>query len=210
LAIYFLSSAEDPKLAEAMLVYSASLGFVPAMRILSDSLLTTDGRREEGLAILETAGEFYRDPLSLYKLGILYLYTHDQKERALAYLKQAALLGHRDAHVRAGIVLSPLSSFVDFQPKNAAEAMKHFQAAVAAGDRSAAVLHEMAKLLKQGLGCKKDERAAQLCQSRAKALSPAIPALDEKQPEERPWLLAGLSVVALSIFGIALVRHLRR
>jgi hypothetical protein len=68
----------------------------------------------------------------------------------------------------------------------------------------------MTLLLNEGIGCKKDQRSAQLYQDRAKKVSPEIPDLDAAKREGSGWMVVGLSFVALSIFGIALVRHLRR
>ena len=199
---------EDKAVATQMLEYSASLGYVDAIRHLADRLLVTEGKRKQGLELLQKAASVYHDPLSFYKLGLIFAYSENSQDAGFVYLQQAAQLGCTQAYAVLGKMLSPLAEWKGFQRKNAAEAIQCF----ARAQQNAQALHEWAKLVMNGVGCKKDAELANKLQSQAKGLDPDIPDLPAEAESQgsNKWLIASVAVGAASVLGLAFFRQIRK
>lgn len=195
----------DKSVAQEMLAYSAMAGYTPAMRHLADQNLVTEGKRVEGLGLLELAASTYHDPLSIYKLGLIFAYSDDNQEIGFARLRQAAHLGYTQAYLVLGKMLSPLSEWQKFPHKDAKEAIKCFGHL----PENAQALHEWAKLALNGVGCKKDVELANRLQAQAKEIDPEIPDL-ETMPGSRRWVVTGLAVSAVSVLGLACFLKMRK
>ena len=195
----------DKSIAEEMLTYSAKSGYTPAMRHLADQKLVTEGERIEGLKLLERAASTYHDPLSIYKLGLIFAYSDDDQEIGFVRLQQAANLGYTQAYLVLGKMLSPLSEWKKFPRKDAKEAIKCFGYL----PDNAQALHEWAKLALNGLGCEKDVELANRLQAQAKEINPEIPDLETSLGSRR-WVVAGLAVSAVSVLGLACFLKMRK
>jgi hypothetical protein len=144
----------------------------------------------------------------------LILIHTNEKARGLAYLQQASHLGYIKADLALGQLFSPLSTFAGFARKNPELAMKHLDIATKDPELAARAFHEIANLVYNGLGGEKNPRVAETLQRRARDLDPTIPDL-VKEPEMsnddgNQWMIGGLCIAAVSLFGVAIWRHLRR
>ncbi|KAH0788990.1 nudC domain-containing protein 1 isoform X1 [Histomonas meleagridis] len=204
----------DKDTALVYLNYSSALGYVPALRTLS-GIMFEEGHPDDGISLLKVAGEKYRDPLSLYDIGLIYV--HDSKTRAqgYGYLTRSSELGYRPAHTVLGQLYSPLSKF-EFQNKSPFEALRHFDMAISGKNDDPIALHEMAKLIYNGVGTDKSEKYAKWLQSIAEKIDPSIEPLEEKEnvPENEEKnskaLIIGITVAALTLFGVAVFKFSNR
>lgn len=203
---------EDHIAAINMLSISARMGFLEALRALADYNLQIEGHREDAIALLQIGVVRYRDPLSMFKLGLIYAHAGpNYTPVAYDYLKTAAALGLTVANSMLGRLLSPLSDF-PFTKKNPEAAIVRLKAA----GENAQALHELAKLTINGVGCEKDKKLALEFQARAKAINADVADLEIPEDEHESkvaapsWLMPSCVVGILTLFGAALFRNMRR
>lgn len=182
------------------LAYSADAGYVPSIRALADHYLDMQEQRRNGFDLLRIAANYYHDPLSQFKLGILLCYSDDLKENGIQLLKDSASRGYNEAYLVLGRMYSPLCD-TPYEKKDPAQAFKYFEQRNNIKPDSR-VLHEMAKLYLTGLGVEKDEQKANELQTQAEALDSDVEKLDAKAINTSTEHSSGQAIVIGLLTGV--------
>jgi tetratricopeptide (TPR) repeat protein len=214
---HFIENAQqsnDQKLSHAanmFLQISSAQGFVPAVNILTD-LLISQGQKEQAEAMLKDCFESYQTPEIAFKLGLSFFDDIENEERVKEAEKlfKAAYESNPQLVIAKGIhalILSPYSK-VKFNNKDEKKAKELFEDVLKVNDEDVISLTGLSVILYQGK--EKDIQRALELNQKAKSISPEVPELvpvppieEEDEPEVKSsrklWIGLGIGAAVIAI-----------
>lgn len=188
---------EAHQMCQKMINIAIDAHFLPAILIGIKINQEQGGDQEALMQFLHIAAFEYEHPMSCFILGQMLVSNKQFAMDGFNLLLKAAQLGVGLAVSVLGTLLSPLSD-VDFQVKNAKQALEWFEQVIAVTDEPIA-LYEAAKLYDAGLGCIRNHEKALDYAKRAKKLNPNLPDLPTPNTSKHYLKTVGIC----SIVGIA-------
>jgi hypothetical protein len=202
---FLLSRAKaDPGEAQAFVEIAATSGYVPAIRYLIESSEDQTRLPRSIRQLLELAAEAYKDPASMLTLGRLI--EADSPAAAYTLYEEAFAKGLPEAGLAMAILKSPLAASAGVA-KDAKEAVRLLEAVVAVQENPTA-LHELAKLLHNGVGVAMDRKKAAEMQTRAEAAGRDVPPVETIA--QRDWIAVGFAAAGVLLAGFVIASIWRR
>ncbi|EAX99427.1 hypothetical protein TVAG_408370 [Trichomonas vaginalis G3] len=190
---------EAKSYAQKMINIAMEAQFLPAILLGIQANVQEGGDQNALFSLLLIAATKYHHPYSCFLLGKLLIESGNDKKAGFQLLMEAAQNGFGLALTPLGQLLSPLSN-VDFEVKNAKQALEWFEAVISVAEEPVA-LYEAAKLYDAGLGCEADHEKALSYHARAKKVEPSIPDLPSPKSGSSILKTVGISLTIGVGFG---------
>ena len=221
----FLNSKEHQEIqtSNKYLEFSASIGFLPAMRQLSSILLQKQETWEIALQILYKCAEEFKDPSSAFHLSLIFSQNPKLIDKSFELMHIAAESEFPDAFIGLGEFYSPHSEILNSN-KDPIKALDYLKKGLNKKE-SWIGYHELAKLYLFGSAVPKDYEKALFYQNKAINLNPEtpnLPIIQENNLNQEPKinnnnenkmnrpLLIGLTIGIGTIFGFILFKKLKK
>jgi len=175
-----LSNSQDEKAekeALQFLGYGVDAGYVPSLLASASLCQQHPDLQATAIELINIAAVRYNSPTAQFQMGMYYLNQMNNPNAAFDYIEKAS----RDeslvvARSLLALMLSPLTNMPS-PKKDAKVAVDMFESVIIQKEEPL-VLHELARLLKNGVGCVKNiERASELNQ-KAQKIDSTIPDLE--------------------------------
>ena len=184
----------DPSLSNAFLEIAVQYGYLPALRRMYKEI-KEDGDESVAVQYLETAARRYADVKSMYLYALYLEKSPTTIEQSYCLFERAASTGHAPSIIECARIKSPISN-IPYNKKDPKLAYQLLKGLVDKDENNAEALHELAKLIRNGVGTKKSKKLALQLHAKALLINSNLPALMKYSIPKK------VSLVSLSV-GVA-------